>query len=152
MSAAILTRLFIALLIAAAGFGLYWLVNRALLRRARRAELGLESLKPGIPAILYFTTPDCAPCKTVQRPALDELRALLGDGLQVIEVDAAAEHQLADYWGVLSVPTTFIIDSRGRPRHVNLGATRAAQLLRQLEQAEGRSLADAAARDAVVIM
>ena len=120
-----------------AGLGLYWLANHLILARVHGRRLGLESIQPGIPAILYFTTPLCAPCKTVQRPALERLKAKMGDGLQVIEVDAAARPDLADYWGVLSVPTTFVIDGRGRPRRVNHGLASAEKLLGQIEDVEG---------------
>jgi hypothetical protein len=56
----------------------------------------------------------------------------------VIEVDAAAQPELANYWGVLSVPTTFIIDRRGRPRRVNHGVSGADKLKKQIEVVEGR--------------
>lgn len=121
------------------GLALYWLVNHLILARARGRRLGLESIRPGIPAILYFTTPTCAPCKTVQRPAIERLKTQMGDCLQVIEVDASARPDLADSWGILSVPTTFIIDSRGRPRRVNHGLASAEKLLSQIEEVEGRS-------------
>jgi thioredoxin 1 len=139
MDSDILTRLLGAAIIASSGIAVYWLVNRAILRRVRGRLLGLESIQPGVPAVLYFTTPTCAPCKTVQRPALMRLKERLGDSLQVFEVDASARPELADYWGVLSVPTTFIIDSQGRPRRVNHGVASAERLHKQIEEVEGRS-------------
>ena len=138
MPADILVRAISAALIFAAGIGAYCLVNRVILARVRGRRLGLESILPGVPAILYFTTPGCAPCKTIQRPALYQLKERLGDGLQVIEVDASARPDLADYWGVLSLPTTFVIDSKGRPRCVNHGVARAEKLLRQIGAVEQR--------------
>jgi thioredoxin 1 len=137
MSPEILIRLLWAIGIAAALFALYWLGNRLILARVRARRLGLETLRPGVPAILYFTTPTCAPCKLVQRPAIARLQERFGASLQVIEVDASARPDLADYWGVLTVPTTFIIDSEGRPRRVNHGVARAEQLQKQLEEVEG---------------
>ena len=131
-----LLRTLIALLIVIAALALYWLFSRIILRRARGRRLGLETIEPGIPAILYFTTPDCMPCKTVQRPELEKLAARLEPELQIIAVDASVQTELADYWGVLSVPTTFIIDSRGRPRRVNYGVTRADKLFEQIQAAE----------------
>ncbi len=77
----------------------------------------------------------------MQRPALNKLSELMGDGLQILSFNANKQTELADYWGVLSVPTTFVIDSRGRPRGVNHGTASAEKLLRQLEQAEGKTLA-----------
>jgi thioredoxin 1 len=136
MTADILLRSLWAAGIAAALFGVYWLGNRVILARVRARRLGLETLKPGVPAVLYFTTPTCVPCKTVQCPALIRLRERLGAGVQVIEIDASARNDLADYWGVLTVPTTFIIDSKGRPRCVNHGVASAEKLQKQIEAVE----------------
>ena len=132
----ILIRTLWATMIVGAGAGLYWLVNRVIIARARDKQLGLESVRPGVPAILYFTAPGCMPCKTVQRPALQQLQYHLDDALQVIEVDATTRPDLANYWGVLSVPTTFIIDAKGRPRRANHGVLRVDKLLRQIEEIE----------------
>lgn len=119
----------------------YWAFNVLMLRRVRKATHGLEDRLPGTPAILYFTAPNCQPCKAQQQPALKRLSEELRDQVQVIQVDAAQRPDLANYWGVLSVPTTFIIDSKGRPRGVNHGVASAEKLRGQLETAEGRCLA-----------
>ncbi|HSV85405.1 MAG TPA: thioredoxin family protein [Levilinea sp.] len=129
----LISRLLWAVLILLSGVALYWLYNRVTLRRlASQRPPGLESLRPDTPAILYFTTPECAPCKTIQRPALQHLQQKLGGRLQVIEINAAEKPDLAGAWGVLSVPTTFVLDPQGRPRHVNHGVTTAEKLLQQL--------------------
>lgn len=113
----------------------------AILRRAnrQRVDLGLDDFRVGVPAILYFTTPDCAPCRTVQGPAIEELRDQLHERLQIIKVDASERIDLANQWGVLSVPTTFIIDAQGQPRHVNNGVASAAKLRQQLRDFAGLS-------------
>jgi thiol-disulfide isomerase/thioredoxin len=87
-----------------------------------------------MPAILYFTSPTCVPCKTTQRPAIQRVQQSLGSHLQVIEIDASTHPDVADDWGVLSVPTTFIIDRDGQPRHINHGVTLTDKLLAQLEK------------------
>ncbi|OIO84179.1 MAG: hypothetical protein AUK01_10220 [Anaerolineae bacterium CG2_30_57_67] len=116
------------------GFGLsllyqYW-------ARLRTPDLfpDLGTLRPGASTLVYFTTPTCAPCKTLQRPAIQQVSQLLGDALQVLEIDAAQRPEVARRWGVLSVPTTFVIDPRGKVRHVNNGVARAEQLLIQLQR------------------
>jgi thioredoxin 1 len=135
MATEILSRALIALAIAGVGIGVYELTTRTLVMRAsRKSYLGLEGFQPGSPAILYFTMPSCAPCKTVQRPAIQSLQRKIENGLQVIEVDASAQPELANHWGVLSVPTTFIINKNGEPRHVNHGVTTADKLLKQIEK------------------
>lgn len=138
MIADLLVRAFWALIIAGILVAVYWAANRLIIVRVRSKRLGLEELHPGVPAILYFTTPSCVPCKTIQRPALTLLQERMADAVQVVEVDAAARPDLADYWGVLSVPTTFIIDARGRPRRVNHGVSSAEKLQRQIEEVEGQ--------------
>jgi thioredoxin 1 len=137
----LLVRALWALLIAGLLLGAYWAFNWLIVARARNRRLGLEDVSPGVPAILYFTTPTCMPCKTIQRPALARLQERMTDSLQVIEIDAAARPELADYWGVLSVPTTFIIDARGRPRRVNHGVSSAEKLSRQIEEVEAHPFA-----------
>jgi thioredoxin 1 len=97
----------------------------------------MDAVREGVPAILYFTTPDCLPCKTVQSPAIETLQAQFGERLQIIKVDASERIDLADAWGVLSVPTTFIIDAQGQPRHVNNSVASAAKLRQQLREYVG---------------
>lgn len=137
MSGEILVRVLWTVGIIVGGFVLYRLWAFFMLRRRGGKYLGLGTVRPGVPTILYFTTPGCIPCKTVQRPALAQLTSLLNDRLQVIEINAEEQPEIADYWGVLSVPTTFIIDSQGQPRHVNRGVAREDILLRKLREIEG---------------
>lgn len=126
-------RLLITLALLATGVGLYALLNRLLLRRARPLGAALPHARSGAPILLYFTTPDCQPCKTVQRPAIQRVLAQVGGHLQCVEVDASKDVVLARRWGVLSVPTTFLIDARGIPRHVNHGLVPEKKLLAQIQ-------------------
>ena len=116
-----------------AGILAYQLITHAVLFKARSASRRSPLGRSQTPVILYFTTPDCAPCKTIQRPALDKVKAAVGDRMDVVEVNAYEKPDLARQWGVLSVPTTFILDANGSPRHVNHGATPASKLLKQLQ-------------------
>lgn len=129
-----LERALIAVGVALLGALAYGLYRRLVLWRGARALPGLKGYRPGRPAILYFTAPGCVPCQVVQRPALAELAAQFGSRLLIVEVDALQRPDLADAWGVLSLPTTFIIDSAGRPRRVNPGAVRAPGLRDQLAE------------------
>ncbi|RJP51968.1 MAG: thioredoxin [Anaerolineaceae bacterium] len=133
MSPEILLRFAFALGIIFLGVGVYWLANQRLLLRARSNVNALLNPLPNKPVIVYFTTRDCAPCKTVQRPALDALVTLLGEKLQVVEIDATERPDLAKTWGVMSVPTTFLLHSRGQARYVNNGVTRVEKLMEQLQ-------------------
>jgi thiol-disulfide isomerase/thioredoxin len=129
-----LFRLLLSVGLVLLGIGVYQAINYLILYKNRNQSGHLDHFKSGRPAILYFTTPDCAPCKTIQRPALNMVETSLGNRLQIIEVNAYDQPDLAKTWGVLSVPTTFILDSHGHPQHVNHGVTPAKKLLEQLEQ------------------
>jgi thiol-disulfide isomerase/thioredoxin len=133
MNSEILSRSFLALAIILVGIVGYWLTNQRLLVRAKSNIFTLFQQLPNKPVIVYFTTPDCAPCKTVQRPALNRVTQLLGDSLEVVEIDATQRPDLAKTWGVMTVPTTFLLDARGEARYVNNGVTRAEKLMEQLQ-------------------
>ena len=133
MSSDTLLRFAFAIGIIVLGVGAYRLMNQRLLARAKNNVFTLFSTLPNKPVIVYFTTPDCVPCKTVQRPALDQVTNLLGGKLQVVEIDATERPDLAKRWGVMSVPTTFLLDARGEARYVNNGVVRAEKLMEQLQ-------------------
>jgi thioredoxin-like negative regulator of GroEL len=137
MSQDILLRAALAAGIILAGLLAYWWINQRRLVQARGPISSLFPTLPQKPVIVYFTTPDCAPCKTVQRPAIQKVTTLLGENVQVVEIDATERPDLAKTWGVMSVPTTFLLDVRGEARYVNNGVTRAEKLMEQLQ-----SLAD----------
>lgn len=127
-----LDRLALALGFILFGYLAYRLYGWFVLRRLARAGLNLDGYTLGKPAILYFTDPGCAPCQAVQDPALEQVAAQYGERLQIIKVQALEDPHFTDSWGVLSLPTTFIIDARGRPRGVNHGVARAPRLVDQL--------------------
>ena len=129
----IVLRFGLAVVIIGLGVFAYWLIHQRLLIRARNNVLTLFSTLPDKPVLVYFTTPDCAPCKTVQRPAIDRVSNIFGENLQVIEIDATERPDLAKVWGVMSVPTTFVLDAHGAARYVNNGVARAEKLLEQIQ-------------------
>ncbi len=124
-------RLLIAVGIVLAGILFYRYVNSAALRRVRARAPGLKRERKAVPVLLYFTTLTCAPCKTIQRPAIQRLLEQSGERLEVVEVDAASQPEIASQWGVMSVPTTFLIDAQGNPRYVNHGVAPLEKLQRQ---------------------
>ena len=133
MNSEILLRSALAIVIIGLGVLAYWLLNQRLLVRARNNVFTLFSTLPEKPVLVYFTTPTCAPCKTIQRPEIDHVTRLLGEELHVIEIDAAERPDLARVWGVMSVPTTFLLNSRGEARYVNNGVARAEKLMEQIQ-------------------
>jgi thiol-disulfide isomerase/thioredoxin len=134
MAPELIARVLLAAALTLGGLAAWVAYNRFILKQAAAPGRVVPGYRSGRPAILYFTTPTCAPCLTVQRPALKALQQSLGDALQVVEVDASRRTDLADAWGVLSVPTTFVIDASGRPRHVNHGVATAEKLFAQIKE------------------
>jgi hypothetical protein len=51
----------------------------------------------------------------------------------VVEIDAYERPDLAKVWGVMSVPTTFLLDAHGEARYVNNGVARANKLMEQIQ-------------------
>lgn len=125
-------RLLILVLVAA-GAATVWLILRWRSARYRRISAA-DLVPPGRarPLVLAFSTPDCVPCRTQQKPALHELLRRYPGRVEVREVDAADQPELADRFGIMTVPSTVVIDSRGRIVAINHGMTRWEKLAAQL--------------------
>lgn len=112
----------------------WWSVRRA--EKLGTTDPLLSKMERGKSAVLYFTADFCIACKTQQMPALQELTDTLGDDtVQIIKVDAEEQADAAERWGVMSLPTTFVLDTNGKPRAVNYGVASADKLIKQLQQA-----------------
>jgi thioredoxin-like negative regulator of GroEL len=85
--------------------------------------------------ILAFSTPTCAECRVRQAPALDVVKTALGDTIQIVKIDALAQPEIASQFGVLTVPSSAVIDRMGRPIAVNHGFAPAERLIAQARQA-----------------
>jgi thiol-disulfide isomerase/thioredoxin len=134
-----LERLLIVTLLLAVGVAAYgafraWHVRRA--QAAAPTDPILREVKRGVPTIIYFTTPGCVPCRTQQQPALQRLQERLGEGIQIVRIDAAEQPEAAERWGVFTAPTTFIVDGQGQVKGVNHGVAGTDHLLRQLNLAQ----------------
>jgi hypothetical protein len=80
--------------------------------------------------ILYFSGEGCTICRTHQEPALRRLQ-----GVHVEKVDALREAELAQRYGVYTLPTTLVVAPDGRPLRVNYGYAPASKLAAQLREA-----------------
>lgn len=128
-------RAVIALALIGAAILLWQLYHRWSLGRLQQAaprDPLLTGIHRGTPVIVYFTAPFCAPCRTIQKPAIERLQQELGAALQVVQVDASQDEEAASRWGVFSLPTTVILDQHHQVRHVNRGVTTPEKLRLQL--------------------
>lgn len=108
-------------------------VWRAWKLRGLRAAAPLAEVAPiGRPAIVSFSTPSCAECRTRQAPALTRLAAVLGDAVTIRSLSALDHPELVDQIGILTVPATVVVDQRGTVRHLNLGYASDHKLREQL--------------------
>ena len=120
-----LERFYIMLYAIALG-GLIWMVYWGWLRlRMRRLAVAAlppslqQLVQPGRPAILYFTTDSCVQCRMQQAPALERLAA--ATGIPVHKFDAVTQNDLTSFYGVMTVPTTVVLDPERRPHAINFG-------------------------------
>ena len=97
---------------------------------SRTELLSAVGLDETVPAVLHFSADWCGPCAAVRRVVAGVV-ADLADTVQPprdIEVDIDAEAELARELNVLSLPTTFVFDARGRERFRISGVPKAADL------------------------
>ncbi|MCU0465095.1 MAG: thioredoxin family protein [Anaerolineae bacterium] len=130
-----LERFALALVLSAAGWVAYRLFTHWQMGKAAHPADPLLTGAPHVPTVLYFTTPTCIPCRTTQTPALERLKSELGDALHVVRVDAEADPEAASRWGVMTVPTLFVLNADGTPRKVYNGVVPAATLKQDLQAA-----------------
>lgn len=129
-------RLVIATMLAILGVVLYQLFTRRQLAQISAKSFAdpiLTGLNPDVPTIVYFTTPNCIPCKTQQQPAIKKVRDT--QEIQLVQIDATQNPDAADRWGVMSAPTTFVLDGEFKPKAVNHGLANETKLLKQVNEA-----------------
>lgn len=136
------------------GVGLLaWLsvaLTRAYAAARKRQVLSTEPGHSLLPAndgvdirILAFSSEDCSPCHTLQRPALDRLVGERPGQIEVVEIDAPTSPELTKRYAVLTVPTTVVLDATGKAHAVNYGFAPFAKLLDQVDDALGAQAASA---------
>lgn len=91
-----------------------------------------ELVAHGRPLLLAFSTPNCADCRYRQAPAVEQVRAALGAAIETRHVDASRDPDVAAHFGILTAPSTVILDSHGRVVARNDGFAAAERLLEQL--------------------
>lgn len=88
-------------------------------------------LRP-VPAVLYFATSTCSQCRLQQTPILQRLTAEWGDDVHLCKVDAVAYEELTQHFGILTVPSTVVLDAHRRTVAINHGLASAERLRDQM--------------------
>jgi thiol-disulfide isomerase/thioredoxin len=109
---------------------------RAAKLRQLRDETPLSKVVPvGKPAIVAFSAPSCRDCYTLQAPALARLKAKVHDHVTITSLSALEYPDLVDYLGILTVPSTVVVDAKGTVKALNLGYASDVKLSEQLGRA-----------------
>jgi thiol-disulfide isomerase/thioredoxin len=96
----------------------------------------LDATSDGRPMLVTFSTPSCAACHTAQAPAVEHVQQQLGPSkLRVFKVDSASQPDVARAFGVLTVPSSVVLDPNGRVSAVNHGFAPSQKLLKQVQSA-----------------
>ncbi len=99
---------------------------------ARRAQSGRVS---GHAALLVFTSPTCAPCKLQQLPIVERLMTEWNDKIDVRVIDVTEEPDVAQQYGVWSLPTTIVLGADRSVVAINQGVAQTNKLREQFERA-----------------
>jgi hypothetical protein len=126
----------VAILLAAIGVG-QWLASR---NRARLGTLAGASIwstlgvtPDGRQAVVSFSTPMCAACRTAQAPAIEAMVLAQGPAApRVVRVDASQDPAVAEAFGIYTVPSTVVLSADGTVQAVNQGFASADRLTQQL--------------------
>jgi len=110
----------------------YW-INMNLSTNSHKVHK-LTGYQHGKAGIILFSSPTCAPCKTVQKPMIERILSKMGNSLQFLEIDASLQPDLANEWGVVSVPTTYLVEPSGKSRFVHIGLVNEKKLTEQLKE------------------
>jgi thioredoxin 1 len=89
-----------------------------------------EVIESDKPTLVDFWAPWCGPCRVVA-PVLEEIAAERDD-LRVVKVNIDDHPQLAQKYGILSIPT-MIVFKDGQPAKTIMGAQQKKRLLGELE-------------------
>lgn len=130
-------RALILLIVAGAAIGVwqlwrYYQGRRLLQLAASHLPDALAGRLPPGPTVLYFTGAHCAQCRLQQTPILTQLVETVKVNLHT--VDAVQEDTLARFYGVMTLPTTILLDHRHAPKAINHGLATLPQLRQQVSE------------------
>ncbi len=119
-------RLLILLALTALSSGAYIGLKHLHMRRMERITAVSNH-----PTLLYFRSDNCSPCMTQAR-YLEQVAQNWNGRLAIQKIDADAEPDTAQKYGVFTLPTTILIDTMGKVRQINYGLTNVQKLSQQL--------------------
>jgi len=128
----VLDRIIIAITIITVLFLLFKLIRVRQLRAARRTASALNT--PHESQILYFSSTVCSQCVN-QEKVLNEI--VVGPEFQDVSLNKYSiedDAELAQQWGVKTLPTTILLSDFGEVRQINNGLVSTGVLTSQLRE------------------
>lgn len=128
----------LALVVLLLGLAARWITaRREETRLGRSLPAGLrERVSQGSPSLLYFFGPHCPSCRQQAR-ILDDLEARAG--IQAVRINTAEEPAAAEWFGIMTVPSSVVVGADGAVRRVLPGFQPAATLQEWLRQPAANS-------------
>jgi thiol-disulfide isomerase/thioredoxin len=81
--------------------------------------------------IVYFWSPQCQQCETMQKPVLNTISHKFGYSIR--KVNIVEKDNMAKQWNVRTVPSTYIMNSIGEIEFINNGFKSEKEIITQLE-------------------
>lgn len=126
-------RLLIAFVVMSIIGGATLLMKHRQMTLAKRASQHF-SKQTSTATIVYFWSEGCPVCKMTQKRIIEGILAEYGNEqltLTAYNTDEAPD--VAKKWGVMTLPTTIVLDARGTIRQVNNGLIVSEHLRKQLD-------------------
>jgi thioredoxin 1 len=123
-----LERLFVICLFAIITVFAFVLFKQMQIRRINFATSGFVG---GQPTLLYFRSDSCGTCPAQAR-YLDQLVDKENGRFAIQSIDVDIEPEKAKQYGVMTLPTTMILDTTGQVKEINYGLTPSHKLQKQL--------------------
>lgn len=98
----------------------------------RRINFAASGFVGGEPTLLYFRSDSCGTCPTQAR-YLDQLVDKENGRFAIQSIDVDTEPEKAKQYGVMTLPTTMILDTTGQVKEINYGLTPSHKLAKQLQ-------------------
>ena len=95
--------------------------------------LGVEP--DGRAIVVAFSSPGCAACHTAQAPALRALESTFSELVRVVPIDLSRRPEVADTFGILTVPATVVLGNQGQVLAANHGFAPLPRLTEQVQLA-----------------
>jgi hypothetical protein len=116
------------------------LVSVAITRHLRILSGNRIDARPGYPELLYFWTNECTLCKPQELQIAQARRILERSGvkLRVRRINAHEDAALVHSMGVMTVPTTVVLDQEGKVSAWNPGLTSARRIVHQMGGVAGQ--------------